>query len=144
VSSCNQKASFLGPTNHYPTPNVTKLEGIIITNLISFLDAITPFVQAFDALLMFGCGFYCLRASRRRRNGGITLLAIACFFSAVILVCFFLSASYHNHPLLGLSAVARQWAYLIARALAPLELLLFAAAIILVVRRSASASTTPT
>ncbi len=104
----------------------------------------TPFVQALDAFLMFGCGFYCLRASRRRRNCGLTLLATACFFSAVILVCFFLSTSYHNHSLLGLSAVAQQWAYLIARALAPLELLLFAAAIILVARSSASDSTTST
>jgi hypothetical protein len=144
VSSCTRKRHFSVRPISAQLPNATKLEGIIITNLISFLDAITPFVQAFDALLMVGSGFYCLHASRRRRNGGVTLLAIACFFSAVILVCFFLSASYYNHPLLGLSVVTRQWAYLIARALAPLELLLFAVAIILVVRRSASASTTPT
>src|SRR5437016_440513 len=103
---------------------------------ISFLDSSTPFVQAFDFLLMLFCGIYCLRSNRRRKNAGIRILSISCFVSAVILLGFFLSAAPNDHPFLPLSAQARSIAYLIARLLAPFELLLFALAIILVARRN--------
>ena len=104
--------------------------------LISFLDLAAPFVQAFDFLLMMACALYCLRSARRRRSAGITILAISCFISAVILLGFFLSAAPNNHPLLPLTAQARQIFYLIARLLAPFELALFAIAIILVARKN--------
>ena len=104
--------------------------------LISSLDSATPFIQAFDFLLMLGCGFYCLRSNRGRKNLALTFLAISCFVSAVILLAFFLSAAPNDHPLLPLSAQARSVAYLIARLLAPFELLLFAIAIVLVARRN--------
>src|ERR1700704_539303 len=97
--------------------------------LISFLDASTPFVQAFDFLLMFFCGIYCLRSLRGRKNMGIKILAISCFVSAIILLGFFLSATSNNHPLLPLLPQVRNGAYLIARLFAPFELLLFAIAI---------------
>ncbi len=104
--------------------------------LIPFLDSSTPFVQAFDFVLMLVCGGYCLRSARRRRNLGITILAISCFVSAVILLGFFLSAAPDNHPLLPLSAPARSFFYLIARLLAPFELLLFVVGIIIIARRN--------
>ena len=104
--------------------------------LIHLLDSSTPFVQAFDFLLMLLCGVYCLRSIRRRRSIGLTILAISCFFSAIILLGFFLSAAPDNHPLLPLSAQARSVFYLIARFLAPFELLLFAVAIIVVARQN--------
>ena len=106
--------------------------------LISFLDSSTPFVQAFDFLLMLLCGFYCLRSNRTRRSTGIKVLAVSCFVSAVILLGFFLSATFHNHPLLPLSAPARQTFYLVARLLAPFELLLFVTGIVLVARQNAA------
>lgn len=104
--------------------------------LISFLDSSTPFIQAFDFLLMLFCGFYCLRSNRRRKNTGLMILAISCFVSAVILLGFFLSAAPNNHPLLPLSPQARQVFYLIARFLAPFELLLFVIGIVVIARRN--------
>lgn len=104
--------------------------------LISFLDSSTPFVQAVDFLLMLACGVYCIRSNRRRKNPGLTILALSCFISAVILLGFFLSAAPNNHPLLPLSVQARSFFYLVARMLAPFELLLFGVAIILVARRN--------
>ena|ERR1700682_5057640 len=104
--------------------------------LISFLDSITPFVQALDCMLMLGCGVYCLRSTRRRWNIGLAILTVSCFVSAVILLGFFLSAAPENHPLLPIMAQARTFAYLIARLLAPFELLLFAIGIIIVARRN--------
>ena len=100
--------------------------------LISFLDSSTPFVQAFDFLLMLFCGFYCLRSTRRRKNTGLTVLAIACFISAVILLGFFLSAAPNNKPLFPLTAQFRSLAYLTARILALVELPLFIVGIIIV------------
>jgi lysylphosphatidylglycerol synthetase-like protein (DUF2156 family) len=85
---------------------------------------------------MLFCGIYCLRSYRRSKKGAVRLLAWACFVSAVILLGFFLSASYHSHPLFPLLPQVRAGAYLVARLLAPFELLLFAVAIILVARRS--------
>jgi lysylphosphatidylglycerol synthetase-like protein (DUF2156 family) len=104
--------------------------------LISFLDSATPFIQAFDFLLMLACGVYCIRSVRRQKNTTVMLLAICCFVSAAILLGFFLSASHNNHPLLPLLPQVRNVAYLIARLFAPFELLLFAIAIILVARRN--------
>ena len=104
--------------------------------LISFLDSSAPFVQAFDFLLMLVCGFYCLRSNRRQKNLGLTILAISCFVSAVILLGFFLSATPNNHPLLPWSPQARAVAYLIARLFAPFELLLFAVAILAIARQN--------
>jgi hypothetical protein len=109
-----------------------------MAKLISFLDSSTPFVQAFDFLLMLFCGFYCLRSIRRCKNFSLTILAISCFVSAAILLGFFLSAAPNGHPLLPLTAQARQVFYIIARLLAPFELLLFAIAIIIVARRNAA------
>lgn len=102
------------------------------TSLIASLDATAPFVQAFDFLLMLFCGIYCLRLSKS--SGALKLMAVACFVSAMILLGFFLSASYHNHFLFPWAGV-RLTAYAIARLLAPFELLLFAIAIVLVARR---------
>jgi hypothetical protein len=104
--------------------------------LISFLDSSTPFIQAFDFLLMLACGVYCLRSNRTRKNLALKILATSCFVSAIILLGFFLSAAPNGHPLLPLTAQARSIAYGIARLLAPFELLLFGAAIILVARRN--------
>ena len=104
--------------------------------LISFLDSTTPFIQAFDFLLMFGCGFYCLRSTRQRKNIGLTILAIACFISAVILLGFFLSVAPNNKPLFALSAQFRSFAYLTARTLALVELPLFIIGIVLVAREN--------
>ncbi len=102
-----------------------------VLKLITFFDSSTPIVQAIDCLLMLLCGVYCVRSTSRHKNIGITLLAISCFLSAVILLGFFLSAS-----LLPLTAKARSAAYLVARLLAPVELVLFAIAIIVVARRN--------
>lgn len=85
---------------------------------------------------MLFCGVYCLRSYRRTKNSAVGLLAWACFVSAVILLGFFLSASYHTHPLFPLLPQVRAVAYLVARLLAPFELLLFAIAIVLVARRN--------
>ena len=104
--------------------------------LISFLDSAAPFVQAVDFLLMLACGIYCLRSIRRQKNRALTLLAVCCFLSAAILLGYFLSATEGNQPLLPLTAQARSVAYLVARLLSPLELLLFAIAIIAVARRN--------
>ena len=110
-----------------------------MSKLILFFDSLTPFVQAFDFVLMLACGLYCIRSTRRRKNTGVMLLGVSCFVSALILLGFFLSATAGNHPLLPLTAPARATAYLIARLLAPFELLLFAIAIILVAQRNKSA-----
>jgi hypothetical protein len=104
--------------------------------LIHLLDSSTPFVQAFDSILMLLCGVYCLRSTFRRRSLGLTILAISCFFSAIILLGFFLSAASDNHPLLPLSTETRSVFYLIARLLAPFELFLFAVAIVVVARQN--------
>ena len=104
--------------------------------LIQFLDASTPFVQAFDFVLMLGAGIYCWLSRQHHRNSGLTILAISCFVSAIILLGFFLSAAPDNHPLLPLSAQARSFFYLIARLLAPFELLLFVAGIVIIARRN--------
>jgi hypothetical protein len=104
--------------------------------LVSFLDSTAGVVQAFDCLLMIFCGFYCLRSNRKHRNLGVKIFAVSCFVSAIILLGFFFSATYHNHPLLPLPAGARSVAYLIARLLAPFELLLFFIAVIVVAREN--------
>jgi hypothetical protein len=95
-----------------------------------FLESLTPFVQGFDCLLMVLCGLYCLRSNRKNKNIGLLIFAISCFVSAVILFGFFLFTIFHGRGLLP------QFAYLIARLLAPFELLLFAIAIIIVARRN--------
>ena len=95
--------------------------------LITFLDSSTPFVQAFDFVLMVIAGIFCLRA---RKAPGLTILAISCFVSAIILLGFFLFGIFQGRG--GLA----QTAYIIARLLAPFELLLFFAGIIIVARRS--------
>ena len=102
--------------------------------VISLLDSVTPFVQAFDCLLMILCGVICLRSARGRQKAGLTTLAIACFVSAVILLGFFLSAAPNDKPLFALSAQTRSIFYLTARLLAPFELLLFVIAIVMVAR----------
>ena len=107
-----------------------------MTKLISFLDSTAPFIQAFDFLLMVACGIYCLRSIRRRPHLGLKIIAISCFVSAVILLGFFVSATINNHALLPLTAQARQFAYVVARLLAPFELLLFVIGIVLVARRN--------
>jgi hypothetical protein len=104
--------------------------------LINVLDSSAAFVQAFDFVLMLLCGIYCLRSRARRKSTGITLLAISCFVSAVILLGFLLSAAPNGHPLLPLTIQARQVFYLVARILAPFELLLFAIAIIFVAHQN--------
>ena len=98
----------------------------MMLKLISFLDSITPFVQAFDFLLMVGCGVYCLISLRARRNPALTILAASCFVSAVILLGFFLFAIYHGRGSFPQSA------YVLARLLAPFELLLFVLGIVIV------------
>ena len=104
--------------------------------LTSLLDAMTPFVQAFDCVLMLFCGFYCLRSSSRVTNSALKLMAMACFVSALILLGFFVSSTVHGRPVLPLPAQAEHAAYIAARVLAPFELLLFALAIILVARQN--------
>ena len=104
--------------------------------LISFLESSTPFVQAIDCLLMLLCGVYCLRSTRRQKNIGLTILAIACLMSAVILLGFFLSAVPNNKPLFPLSVQVRSTAYLIARVFALVELPLFITGIVLVAREN--------
>jgi len=84
---------------------------------------------------MIFCGFYCLRRNKTARSSALRLMAIACFLSAVILLGFFLSATYHNQSLIPLFRQVRATAYVIARLLAPFELLLFAIAIIAVARQ---------
>ena len=103
-------------------------------SLTSFLDSTTPFVQAFDFLLMLFCGFYCLRSRRWTPNTALTVMATACFVSSVILLAFFLSAAPNNHPLLPLPPNTRNFFYLLGRLLSPFELLLFATAIVLLAR----------
>jgi hypothetical protein len=105
-----------------------------VLKLINFLDSSAPFVQAFDFLLMLACGVYCLRSTRARKNLGLTILSVSCFLSAVILLGFFLSAAPNGHALFPLKAEARQVFYLIARLLAPFELLLFIIGIVMVAR----------
>ena len=97
------------------------------TSLISFLDSTTPFVQAFDFVLMLIAGAFCLRA---RKAPGLTLLAISCFVSAIILLGFFLFGIFHGR------GAFPQTAYIVARLLAPFELLLFVIAIIIVARQN--------
>jgi hypothetical protein len=98
--------------------------------MISFLDSSAPFVQGFDCLLMVICGFYCLRSTRARRNFALTIVAICCFVSAIILLGFVLFGIFHGRGLLSQSA------YVVARILAPFELLLFAIGIALVARQN--------
>jgi hypothetical protein len=107
-----------------------------MSNLIAFLDSATPFIQAFDCALMLFCALLCLRSANRSRNKAITLLAVSCFVSTVILLGFFLSAEQGTEPLFPLAPQARHVAYLVARLLSPFELLLFAIAIILVARQN--------
>lgn len=95
--------------------------------VIAFLDSTTPFVQAFDFVLMIVAGIFCLRA---RRSRGLALLAISCFLSAVILAGFFVFEVFEGRGMMP------QLAYIAARLLAPFELVLFALAIILLARRS--------
>src|SRR5438132_12560281 len=109
-----------------------------MAKLISFLDSSAAFVEAFDFLLMVFCGTYCVRSNRRRKNLGVKILAISCFVSAIVLLGFFLSAFHGTEPLLPLPAQIRNFAYVIARLLAPFELLLFGIAIIVVARRNKS------
>jgi hypothetical protein len=98
--------------------------------LISFLDSITPFVQAFDVVVMLGCGIYCLRSARIRKNLGLTILGISSFISAVILLGFFLFAILSGRGLFP------QLAYIVARVLAPFELILFVIGIVLIAHRN--------
>jgi hypothetical protein len=107
-----------------------------VSKLITFLDSVTPIVQAVDCLLMLFCGVYCLRSTRGQSNIGLTILGIACLVSAIILLGFFMSAAPNNHPLLPLPSQVRSSAYVLARLLAPFELLFFAIAIIIVARRN--------
>ncbi len=102
--------------------------------LIPILESWTPIVQAIDCLLMIVCGVYCLRSTRQRKNTGLTILAIACFISAVILLGFFLSAAPNNKPLFPLTAQFRSIAYLVGRLLALFELPLFIVGIVMVAR----------
>jgi hypothetical protein len=98
--------------------------------LISFLDSSAPFVQGFDFVLMVVCGLYCLRSTRAHKNLGLTILAISCFVSAIILLGYFLFGILH-----GRGGVP-QSAYLVARLLAPFELLLFVIGIMILARRN--------
>lgn len=102
--------------------------------LITFLESSTPYVQAFDVLLMLFCGAYCVRSTRRRPNPGIVILAISCFFAALILLGFFLSAAPNGVPIFPFSAETRAAFYISARIFAPFELLLFALGIIFAAR----------
>ncbi len=108
--------------------------------VISSIESITPFVQAIDCLLMLVCAFLCLRSTRRRKNAGLSLLAVACFLSALILLGFFLASTTDGKPLLPLIAPVRTFAYVTARLLALIELPLFIIAIILVARENARPS----
>jgi hypothetical protein len=101
-----------------------------VLKLISLLDSSAPFVQAFDFLLMIIAGFFCLRA---RKAPGLTILTVSCFLSAIILLGFFLFGIFHGRGALP------QTAYIIARLLAPFELLLFVIGIVIVARRSLNA-----
>ena len=94
-------------------------------NLISFLDSTAPFVQGFDLVVMLIAGVFCWRA---RQAPGLTILTISCFVSAIILLGFFLFTTFQGH------GTGPQTAYIVARILAPFELLLFAIGIILVAR----------
>ncbi len=105
--------------------------------LISSLDSITPYVQAIDCLLMLLAGIFCWRSARARRNPGLSVLAVACFLSAVVLLGFFLAAAPNDNPLFPFSASFRSFAYATARVLALIELPLFVGAIISVARRNA-------
>ena len=104
-------------------------------SFVSALDSTAPFVQAIDFLLMLFCGFYCLRRNKRARTAALRVMAFACFISAIILLGFFLAATYHGHALLPVAAGVRQFSYVVARILAPFELLLFAVAIVLMAQR---------
>ena len=104
--------------------------------LISFLESSTPFVQAIDCLLMLLCGIYCLRSTRRRKSTGLTILAIACLLSAVILLGFFLSAAPNGKPLFPIVSGVRSFAYATARILALVELPLFIIGLVLVARQN--------
>jgi lipopolysaccharide export LptBFGC system permease protein LptF len=104
--------------------------------LTASLEAWTPIVQAIDCALMLFCGVYCLKSTRKKKNAGLTTLAIACFLSAVVLLGFFLSAAPNNKPLFALSAYYRSFAYLTARLLALAELPLFIIGIVMVAREN--------
>ena len=96
------------------------------TNVIAFLDSTTPYVQALDFLLMLAAAVYCLLSLRVRKNLGLTILAISCVISAVILFGFFVYGIAHGR------ATFPQIAYIIARLLAPFELVLFVIGIFIV------------
>jgi len=98
-----------------------------VLKLIMFLDSAAPFVQAFDFVLMIIAGIFCLRA---RKAPGLMILAVSCFVSAIILLGFSLFGFSHGRGALP------QTAYTIARLLAPFELLLFFAGIMVVARRN--------
>jgi hypothetical protein len=119
------------PTEQVPGQNTAA----DATSLVSALDSTAPFVQAIDFLLMVFCGFYCLRRNKTAKSVALRLMSLACFVSAIILLGFFLAASYHGHPLVPVAAGVRQFSYVAARILAPFELLLFAVAIVLMARR---------
>lgn len=87
----------------------------------------TPYVQAFDFVLMIIAGLFCVRA---RKNPGLTILAVSCFVSAVILLGFFFFGIFHGRGAFSQSA------YIVARLLAPFELLLFVIGIIVVARQN--------
>jgi hypothetical protein len=108
-----------------------------VLKLISLLDSLTPYVQAIDCLLMVLAGVFCLRSARQRKNSGLTILGLACFLSALILLGFFLSAAPNDKPLFPLSVAFRSFAYLTARLLALIELPLFVGAIIILARHGA-------
>jgi len=93
--------------------------------LISFLDSTTPFVQAFDFVLMLIAGIFCWRA---RKAPGLIILAISCVVSAIILLGFFLFGVLQGQ------GTPSQTGYIVARLLAPFELLLFAIGLIVVAR----------
>lgn len=109
------------PTQPIPVPTSTS------SRLISFLDSTTPFVQAFDFVLMTVAGIFCLRA---RKAPGLTILAISCFLSTIILLGFFLFGIFYGR------GVVPQTGYIVARLLAPFELLLFVTGIIIVTRQN--------
>jgi uncharacterized membrane-anchored protein len=76
---------------------------------------------------MIIAGTFCLRA---RKAPGLTILAISCFVSAIILLGFFLFGISHG------PGAFPQAAYIVARLLAPFELLLFVIGIIIIARRN--------
>lgn len=110
-----------------PIPARSIPEQTASSKLISFLDSTAVYVQAFDFVLMIVAGIFCLRA---RTAPGLTILAISCFVSAVILLGFFLFGIFHGQ------GVFPQAAYIVARVLAPFELLLFAIAILVVAQNN--------